>query len=397
MAAARPATSLMATSRLSMGAPQARLAAPLSAMAAARPASSLMATSRISMAAPQVATARLSAGMPRGVDLNLDKFNLSQVDIWAGTLAAPEGAEKLAIDTEAFWLDLDGPTSATFTAEDRALLSDIYNPTLSDRRSDGACFVPPPTSLTYMHKLKQLVKEESMVMQERKAHFFSTDFNMENVGPLFPSSWTSSIQLDGQAQGALAQRVPRPDLEAQQELLREVLSAATPAFERQTEDGTHFLVYKIGSLEVRATKARDGRLSIGAVFSVGSAPPLDGGCRYTEDSEKVVKVTKYVERCSSGKLRCKYYVVVRTEEGNAVVVEKLLNGSVVWTENPEDLESRNFLAKVMRSEDCKGSTITVGELRGSARLSSASDGMSPSECKQYAQTAYRLAIGDFVY
>merc|ERR1719215_473995 len=109
MAAARPATSLMATSRLSMGAPQARLAAPLSAISAARPASSLMATSRISMAAPQVATARLSAGMPRGVDLNLDRFNLSSaavLDTWAGTLEAPAGAEKLAIDSGAFWAEL---------------------------------------------------------------------------------------------------------------------------------------------------------------------------------------------------------------------------------------------------------------------------------------------------
>merc|ERR1740121_3488150 len=65
MSAARPATSLMATSRISMGAPRAGLAAPLSAMSAARPAAGLMATSRLSMAAPQVATARLSMAAPR--------------------------------------------------------------------------------------------------------------------------------------------------------------------------------------------------------------------------------------------------------------------------------------------------------------------------------------------
>merc|ERR1719512_277520 len=65
MSAARPATSLMATSRISVGAPRAGLAAPLSAMSAARPAAGLMATSRLSMAAPQVATSRLSAAAPR--------------------------------------------------------------------------------------------------------------------------------------------------------------------------------------------------------------------------------------------------------------------------------------------------------------------------------------------
>lgn len=71
------------------------------------------------MAAPQTATARLSMGMPRGVDLSLEKFNLSAVaqeGAWAGSLAAP-GAEKLVISGDAFFRGLDGASGALDSEE----------------------------------------------------------------------------------------------------------------------------------------------------------------------------------------------------------------------------------------------------------------------------------------
>merc|ERR1719413_255830 len=125
MSAARPAAGLMATSRLSMAAPQ----VATSGLSMAAPRAGLMATSRLSMAAPQVAasrlsmaapraglmaTSRLSMGMPRGVDLSLDQFNLSaaaEPGSWAGTLEAPEDARELSIKGDAFWAALKSETA----------------------------------------------------------------------------------------------------------------------------------------------------------------------------------------------------------------------------------------------------------------------------------------------
>merc|ERR1719228_791853 len=126
-----PRSSLMATSRLTTGAPQTATAR----LSMGMPRSSLMATSRISMAAPQTATARLSMGMPRGVDLNLDSFNLSAIaenSTWAGTVEAPVGAESLSFDSKAFWSSLDA--GKDLAAQDTGLFREVYNPHLSDRR-----------------------------------------------------------------------------------------------------------------------------------------------------------------------------------------------------------------------------------------------------------------------
>jgi len=369
MAAARPATSLMATSRLSVGAPQARLAAPLSAMAAARPASSLMATSRISMAAPQVATARLSAGMPRGVDLNLDKFNLSaavEVGTWAGTIEAPEGAENLSLCGDMFLSNLKTGVSSALCKEDRTLLAGVFHPQLSDRQEEGKCFLPPPTSLTYMHRLKMLVKEEAAVMQKRKEHFFSTEFVMENVGPLFPASWSSSIEVEGQTAAASEKFFPLPAFSTEIDGFQEALNSSVPVFEKYTEDGTRFMIYRLGSLEVRATQEVGGKRVVGAIFAIGAPMRVAaGGVVATQaskvlDDDKLSKVTEYVESAPEGALRCRFYVVFTTEGGHTIVTEQLADGTIAWLEDPDGLDARNCLAKELRKGDCRG---TVRDLR----------------------------------
>merc|ERR1712176_638278 len=160
---AAPRAGLMATSRLSMAAPQ--VAASRLSMAA--PRAGLMATSRLSMAAPQVAASRLSMaapqvaasrlsmGMPRGVDLSLDQFNLSaaaEPGSWAGTLEAPEDARNLSIKGGAFWSALKDTQDATFRQEDRSLLTQVFNPKMCDRHEENDEFVPPATGLSYIHK-----------------------------------------------------------------------------------------------------------------------------------------------------------------------------------------------------------------------------------------------------
>merc|ERR1711924_17748 len=115
------------------------------------------------------------------------------------------------------------------TEDDRRLLKAIFNPQLSDRCNDGSLFVAPDTSAAYVEQLQQ----------QRKEHFFSTDFKMDDVGALFPSSWTSQIEIAGErdvnAQGSLLQ--PRVEYAAQTDMLDGALKTASPMFDKSTEDG----------------------------------------------------------------------------------------------------------------------------------------------------------------
>merc|ERR1740121_637645 len=318
---AAPHAGLMATSRLSMAAPQ--VAASRLSMAA--PRAGLMATSRLSMAAPQVAASRLSMGMPRGVDLSLDQFNLSaaaEPGSWAGTLEAPEDPRNLSIKGGAFWSALKDTKDATFRQEDRSLLTQVFNPKMCDRHEEDDEFVPPATGLTYIHKLKNLVKEEMQAQEERKQHFFSAEFNKDKVGPMFPSSWNSSVQIEHEGSSQVLRS--RPDFKAEEGLLEEVLKSTIPVFDKKTEDGTHFLIYRLGSLEVRATQALNGNVVIGAVFSLGSETQSEEA----SDSERIVKATQYVEKAAAGRLHCCYYVVFETDRGCKVTTEMLPTGVV---------------------------------------------------------------------
>merc|ERR1711920_581121 len=114
------------------------------------------------------------------------------------------GAENLAMDSAVFWSSLKGGAASALNDEDRSLFVDVFHPQLSDRREEGNRFVPPPTSLTYMHRLKTLVNEEATMMQKRREHFFSVEFTIDTAGPLFPSSWNSSIELASHASAELA-------------------------------------------------------------------------------------------------------------------------------------------------------------------------------------------------
>jgi len=206
-------------------------------------------------------------GVPQGVDLNLDNFNLSApVEAggrWGGSVQATDGTSKIGTN---FWSQLDGQM---FSSDDRSLLKELFNPNLSDRRTEGDRFTPPPSSVSYLQKLRQLVKAEQVVRQQRKEHFCSEKFITDQPGPLFPSAWSSSIEIISE-QKAVAARA-RPELITEANSLKDKLKVATPIFDRTAEDGTRFAVYRIGSLEVRTTKAYDGEEEIGMVFSLVSA------------------------------------------------------------------------------------------------------------------------------
>merc|ERR1712176_1722491 len=115
---------------------------------------------------------------------------------------------------------------------------------------------------------------------------------------------------------------PRPDYIAEMDPFEHVLKSSLPRFNKITEDGLRFRIYRIGSLEVRTTQEYDGKELIGAVFSITSKKlALMKGIH---GDEKVVKVTEYVEKGSqilTSMLQspcCRYYVVLETEGGNAI-------------------------------------------------------------------------------
>jgi len=263
-----------------------------------------------------------------------------------------------------FWSSLgDG---VTFSTEDAKLLRDVFHPRLSDRRQEGDRFTPPPTGASYMQKLKHLVEDEQIVRSHRMEHFHSAEFDMDAAGPLFPSSWTASFEIEQQSE-KLAKRTeilqPCLDVEAEADLLQEALQSATAMFDKRAEDGMRFRVYKIGSLQVRTTQEHGGDETIGMVFSTcvpSQAVPFGRQAQSIKDHERIVKATEYVERTGSS-VEFKSYAVLETEEGNSIVIEKTV---VPWAENPASLDDRNSQAKVIRSQDCRDSGATVGIIRG---------------------------------
>jgi len=255
----KPASSLMATTRtgLSMAPARqfARLSAPLSATMS-------MAASRAGLGVPRVA-AGLSMTTPQGVDLNLDKFNLSAAvegSQWGCSLQAKDYDAKVG---SSFFAGLSEPS--LFSQEDRALLKRVFNPHLSDRADEGELFQPPPSSLSYLQKLRQLVKAEETVRQQRKELFFSDKFNIDAPGPVFPTSWSPSVAL------SVAQKVPemsaRPEYVTETEVLMPALKSATSLFDKTAEDGTRFRAYRVGALEVRTAQDHDGQEVVGMVLS----------------------------------------------------------------------------------------------------------------------------------
>jgi len=283
-APSRPAAGLSAvTSRLSV-AGAARPSAALSAAptVAARPAiglgvpaAGLSAKGATALGAmPRVSALGLSsraAAMgksltaPRGVDLNLDQFNLTTPVATEGDAWVAEHGVKSAAMGNAFWASLD-QDGAEFCAEDRKLLRAIYDPELSDRREEGDRFVPPDTSYNYVQRLRKLVQEEEDCREERVQHFFSAEFSTTAPGELFPSSWKPSVEV---AEKKAENELHACHYEDQESELRRMLKSATPSFDKSTEEGIRFRIYNFGILEVRTTQQPDLGSSemIGAVFS----------------------------------------------------------------------------------------------------------------------------------
>jgi len=349
--------------------PARMMSAGLAARQFVQPARHLSATLSAGLATRQfqrsfgpmgVQPARVSAGLARGVDLNLDEFDLS-----APTNVSADGFIKLEAGADIsseFWSSIGDALDSPFDEESKSLLRLVFHPALSDRETEGDRFVPPDTSSSYVQRLHGLVEEERDVQRRRRDHFCSKAFRMESPGPLFPSAWVSAVEiLHIEAKGKHSPALhPRPDWKAQAHAFEQALESAVPVFERSTEDGTCFRIYRIGSIEVRTTQEQRGMETIGAVFSSQSSTSQMRPQEAVKDHERLMKVTEYVERCGK-EHRC--FIVFETELGNSIVIEDSATGTTCKRiDDPENLADRTSLAKVTRTSDCKMARLSAGEI-----------------------------------
>jgi len=203
----------------------------------------------------------------QGVDLRLDQFDLSQATRIASE-GVPKPLEECVAMGPAFFECLDG-SKKLLGGDDQALLQSVFCPTLSDRRSEGDLFVPPNPSAAYLRKLRALVKDEESVRARRKEAFLSTDFFRSKPGSLFPLSWKPSFEVavENKPPGA---PTPCPEYLTQESTLKQLLKDTVPIFDKSTEEGMRFRIYKAGNLEVRTTQDFEGSEVIGAVLSVSN-------------------------------------------------------------------------------------------------------------------------------
>jgi len=347
----------------------------------------------------------------QGVDLRLDNFDLSSATRVSMQTDGNAARDVRALDKcmslgKAFWSCLDDDSQKTFAGEDHTLLCKVFNPALSDRRAEEDLFCPPDTSSAYISKLRDLVKAEESLSEQRKELFFDKLFSMSEPGSTFPASWTSTLSVSrGSSRVCNVDALPCDALVARPEyktnasgLVGSTLKAAVPLFEKATEDGMSFRIYRVGSLEIRTTQAAGETEVVGAVFSVCSSAvaPDEQGADAISGDERIVHATEFVERTFGASDHYRYYLVLKTEQGHSIVTERLARGSVAWKENPSDLDSRNSLAKVTKSAACQ-SGVFVKDLKAYqstiAKGAERSGNACASVCKRYADSAYSRVVG----
>eukprot|EP00930_Biecheleria_cincta_P060794 TRINITY_DN4638_c0_g6_i1.p1 TRINITY_DN4638_c0_g6~~TRINITY_DN4638_c0_g6_i1.p1 ORF type:complete len:952 (-),score=197.30 TRINITY_DN4638_c0_g6_i1:126-2927(-) len=343
---------------------------------------------------------------PQGVDLNLDKFGLSSPDYFAGTLppcSAPLDSREGRVTLGRAFLRKLEQNSYNLKEEDKAMLKRLFHPTVCDRTQEGDAFIPIDPNGEYITKVKNLVHEEDLLLKRRKARFSDKCFHVDNAGAEFPASWRACAQIekDGRQDMLASDRHSlvqvQVDAAFEKMLIDDILPAAASDFQKSTEDGVVFRIYKIGSLEVRSTQEPESEQEIAAVFS-RRAPSwqLSSGRKAKEASEDeaIVKAKAYIEPTEEA--ACHFYVVLETNASNSIVTEKRKDGSIGWAVNPDNLEDRNSLAKLLFTVDSKYG-MTVRDLKNVqsksfAPVLPAKNALS-SASKSYAKAIFQLISG----
>ena len=318
------------------------------------------------------------AEMPQGVDLNLDKFDLTKPERFGGSLPAcsggPDSLEAKVTLGRAFLQSLRDQDFEDLKTEYKELLVRVFSSPQCDRTEEGDAFTPPDPNLEYAAKLRSLIHEEKSLLERRKLRFFDRSFKVDNPGTDFPCSWTPRFQIekDGVApkfevsNKSAFTKVEFDDAFCKV-LVSDVLPTAAPEFKQTTEDGTIFRIYQIGSLEVRTTEEKFAQEKVGVLFSK-SAPTWELASKTSKqlisDSEKIHNCKVYLEAAEgethSNKQAHHFYVVLQTPNQNLIVTEKLATGITTWVVNPANLEDRDSVAiKELESRYYIGRTMSI--------------------------------------
>jgi len=370
------------------------------------------------------------AEQPQGVDLNLDQFDLSAPERFAAnTPSCSASLDSLEARVPLGLAFLQGLQGTAFKAEDRQLFTSLYKEQLSDRLAEADAFVPPDPDMKYVTKLRALVSEEDMLRQKRKAIFCDAAFIPEDPGSAFPRYWTSNFQLEQGLSAGLVKKALKSGLvqlamtaDFQRLIAKEVLPDAAPVFDKSTEDGTAYRIYRFGTIEVRTMQEPSSTENIIAMFSMRPTTwTAKRGCKEAADAEKVVQVKMYVEAvdtissltrsiqgCAaepqeeldapwrSQKMDyCQYFLVLETDSGTTLLTEKLSDGTVQTLLEPENMEERVSLARLLYTHQSKDKAVSMREVKlfqgASARCTTG--GAKSSDKKLYVRNLFKLTSG----
>jgi len=348
------------------------------------------------------------AEMPQGVDLNLDKFDLSKPDRFGSMppcSGAPGSLETKVTLGRAFLQSLRARKYDELKPEHQEVLLKVFQSPQCDRTQEGDAFIVPDPNMEYTSKLRSHIHEENSLLERRKLHFCDKAFKVGNAGHDFPRSWTSRFQIekDGLAPKTEASNKTglvkvEIDKAYSASLVRDVLPTAAPEFQEKTEDGTCFRIYKIGSLEIRTTQERFAEEQIGVVYS-SRAPTwnLAATSQELSEREKVVECKVFLEAAEGdvvGKQPHHLYMVCITANKNVIVTEKLANGSTIFLVNPKSLEDRNSLAKQLFKSDCvEQATVKDVKTQQTNFNKTFEEGVSLSVRKQYVKSVFKQLTG----
>lgn len=348
------------------------------------------------------------AEMPQGVDLNLDKFDLSKPDRFGSMppcSGAPGSLETKVTLGRAFLQSLRARKYDELKPEHQEVLLKVFQSPQCDRTQEGDAFIVPDPNMEYTSKLRSHIHEENSLLERRKLHFCDKAFKVGNAGHDFPRSWTSRFQIekDGLAPKTEASNKTglvkvEMDKAYSASLVRDVLPTAAPEFQEKTEDGTCFRIYKIGSLEIRTTQERFAEEQIGVVYS-SRAPTwnLAATSQELSEREKVVECKVFLEAAEGdvvGKQPHHLYMVCITANKNVIVTEKLANGSTIFLVNPKSLEDRNSLAKQLFKSDCvEQATVKDVKTQQTNFNKTFEEGVSLSVRKQYVKSVFKQLTG----
>jgi len=316
--------------------------------------------------------------------------------------AAPSG--KVVAAPGSFWERWKEDT------EESRLMRNIFDSHLGDRRSERSRFVPPVATEAYTKKLQTLVMEEREVPMKRKAHFSSAAFSLWSPGPLFPSSWRPNFLIHfGKGSSVSHSDSTRPArMEVAEIDATAILREVKPSFERSTEDRVQYRIYNQGPYEVRTIqeKPEEQEVVVATFRLTPSEPPLG--------TYPVVKVTEFVRSTAQAtvkqapaeetkpgddatpapvattSLHC-YWVAYETDLGDVLITELTDSSSILWEENPLDMETRLWHSRIVRVADCGSAGVTVADLR--LMHEKASEAPSSLSSRRFAAEAFTRVKG----